>query len=334
MDPVAGGGGVVVRRLGQSVDEQPRGFHLGQHVARERVVGQVDRGRDRDDLVPAGAQQDVTLTRAQGGEDLAGHPVGDRRQPLGQPLGCAHRVRGRPDGARSEHHEGRPPAGPPGDGVHHGRVVGAGVLRHQLGALGVVHPQQVAPQRREVAQELGDQPGEREVPPAQQQHAHGLGGLSEPPVDEGHRFRRQRMGVVDDHEPGSTGGRLACRRVEHLPEARRGPVGVGVDPHRGRGTCPRRVRQPTGGAQRLAGPGRRHHQRDGAVGVIEPRPEPLARHVDTGESGHLPPRRPPGGLLTTYRISLHRRPPPSRSSGRAADRGPPSRDRSGRTTSG
>ena len=123
------------------------------------------------------AEQQVALVGVERPERLTGHQVGERRSRLGA---AADEVRGGAAGARAggQHHGGAPAAGPRDD-----RVAGLGsavgrVLGHQRRGLPVAEPQHVAAQHRQVAEELGHQPGEAQVPAGEQQHPQGAADRS------------------------------------------------------------------------------------------------------------------------------------------------------------
>ena len=153
----------------------------------------------------------------------------------------------------------------------------------QGAGLVLVEAQQVAAQHREVAQQLGRQPGERQVPARGEEHPEGVGrGVEE---------RRRAPG-------SSASGSGVRRRRRRAPAGRRsaGPAGVSSRSASQVASAETQVvsaarpgaAQPPGDAQRLAGAARTDEQRHGGLG----------RAVEAGSTAAGAGRRPgaaPGG---------------------------------------
>ncbi|GAB3170486.1 hypothetical protein GCM10027059_37040 [Myceligenerans halotolerans] len=282
--PEAAPEGVVPVRVVAVVlpdDEQAGALELGEDLAGALVVGEMGGSGCGDDAFAGDAQEQVALLRREGGEDLSGDVRRERRHTGRHATDGRVAVAGRAEPARGQHGGGAPAVRLPGHGVEHLPVGAAGVGGDELVALGLAQPEQVAAQEGEVAQELRDEPGQREVPAAQQQQAQRLGGRVEAVIDPVQGRGGQRVRVVDhDQRPFRRGVTPGARAVHDPGEPGRRPVGAGRDPGRPAGPRPRAVPQPPGDTHRLAGPDGCHHEGHGAGGgVVEVLPEPGAGNV-------------------------------------------------------
>ena len=143
----------------------------------------------------------MPLLGTQPHEDLAGHEVGDRPARGAEHRG--HVVTGLHGGAGpcGQDQRGAPAAGPLDDRLEHVAARRPGVLEGQPRGLLPAEPEHVAAQHGQVAQELGDEPGDGQVPPGQEQDAEPLGVGVEPVRDQAHAGGREEVRVVDDQQP-------------------------------------------------------------------------------------------------------------------------------------
>ncbi len=265
-------------------DQESGRLEVGERLRGARVTGQVGRRRGADGLLGRDAEQQVTLPRGERGEDLVRDPV-DQRNPVGaQAFGRGPWVGGGGEGAGGQHDGGAPPLGAM---CHESGDLGVGgpsVSGDQLGRLGVVEAQQATAEHGEVAEQLGAEPCDRQVPAREQQQPHRLGPLAEHAVEEPEAHRREAVRVVDDDQgPGTyvalVTGRLLPGLGQRRPQVVGGPRGIAVQPPGARAEVV--VVEPAPHPEGLARADRTHEQGDGgAGGRVESLPQRLARHVD------------------------------------------------------
>jgi len=146
----------------------------------------------------------------------------------------------------------------------------------RLGLL-VVEAEQLAAEHGVLAEELGREPGEGQVPPGHQQQPEGVGVGVEQVVQGPDRGGRQLVGVVDDDQ---------AVRPEEREEPVRGPRRVGAHP--GGVVGARGLAHPAGDAEGLARAAGTDQQRGRALGrVVKPGPEPTSGHVGPGQAGQV-----------------------------------------------
>ena len=171
MDAVARGHRVLGAVVGRDpADQQPGGLEVHQHVGGLGVVGEVYGEPGRDHALGGHAEQDVPLPTGECREHFAGHPVGDGGVAGRQPVGGGDRIGRGAHCAGGQHHDRAPALRVRGHSADHVGVGRAGVFGDQRGALRVAHPQQLAPQDREVAEQFRQEPGQRQVPARDQEH--------------------------------------------------------------------------------------------------------------------------------------------------------------------
>ena len=240
----------------------------------------------------------MPLLGTQPHEDLAGHEVGDRPARGAEHRG--HVVAGlhRGAGPGGQDQRGTPAAGPLDDRLEHVTARRPGVLEGQPRGLLPAEPEHVAAQHGQVAQELGDETGDGQVPPGHEQDAEPLRVGVEPVRDQAHAGRREEVRVIDDQQPRGSG------RVAGGP--REDVLDLG-DRAGGRGGVPDRVGErggrgePPGDAQGLPRPGRRDQHGHGALGGgIEVGPQLVAGGVRSGQPGSAGDRRLPPGTSTGH----------------------------------
>ena len=297
MDPVARE--PVGRPVAHPGHHQPGGLELGQGGRRLRVTGQVPGGVHGDDLLVGHAQQQVAVL----GREARRTPPPRRRRRRGTPVAealCGHeRVARRGEAPGGQHHRRTPSLRVLGDGPGDLDGVGARVLGDEGGRVALVETEQLPPEHREVAEQLGPETRDGQVPPRHQQDAETLGGLVQPLVDQADAGQRQQVGVVDDDQ-----ARCGCLGIlggqQRFLHAGRLPAGVGGDPPR---VLVAAALEPAADAEGLARPHRADQQRQrvGCRGV-EPVPEQGAGHVHPRQPGPMVTAQ--GGLDGT-RTSAH-----------------------------
>ena len=243
------------------VDQESRRLQRVERLSGLRVTGEVPCQLAREVRLAGHAEQEVTLLAPQANEDLSRHKV---RDGLARRLDELFRVLagGESGTGSSGQDQGSAPAlGAVDDGFEDLRPGGAGVLGGQRDALLPGQPQDVATQDREVAEKLGDEPRDRQVPTGQQDQAQAVRVGGQALVDQADTGRGEQVGVVDHNQQREAFDR--GRAVEDLPEELdrghpRGVVPDGVDVTARRG-------QPARHAECLSRAGGGDDDRDGLV---------------------------------------------------------------------
>jgi len=163
-----------------------------------------------------------------------------------------------------------------GDGPGDLGGVGPRVLGDEGGRVALVETEQLPSEHGEVAEQLGPETGDGQVPPRHQEDAKTLGGLVQPLVDQPDAGQRQEVGVVDDDQAGC-GSLGILGGQQRFLQAARLPAGVGRDPPR---VLVPTALEPAADAEGLAGPHRADQQRQRVGGRgVEPVPEQGSGHV-------------------------------------------------------
>ena len=205
VDRVAHAGGVrlLLGATGRDPVHQQAGLlQRGEDVAGAGVTGEPVGEGGREHGLGGAAQEQVLLLGLHPGEDLAGDEVGDPGAGRPEPaydVGAVGRGRA---GSRGQDDRGAPALGLGPDGVDQGRVRLGHVHTHERGGLGVGQPEGVAADDGQVAEQLRDEPAQRQVPPGQQDHAQSVGRGVEAGVEDPDGGGRQLVGVVHDDEVG------------------------------------------------------------------------------------------------------------------------------------
>ena len=248
----------------------------------------------------------MPFARLQGGEHVAAQPGRDGGVAAVEAPRGRDRVGRRGDRPRGQDERGRPALGVAGHGVEHLGLLGASVHPDQRVRLGLVQAKHVAPDHGEVTEQLGHQPGERQVVAREQQQPELLGRGGEPLVDQPQCRGRQQVRVVHHDERAPEGicgtGVTSVGLVEELGQSLRGPGAVAADPA---GVLPVvRGAHPASDTEGLAGSDGSDQQTHARVGrLVELAPQPCAWHVDARQARSLDRGR--------HRLCARRRCPPS-----------------------
>ena len=249
----------------------------------------------------------MPLRARQRREDLAGHLVGDRDGALRQPT-YRRGLGGRAERPGCQDQDGAP-ALPESDDLPHDLGVGVPQMcRHERRRLRVGHPEQVATDHREEAQQLRNDPGERDVLPADEEQAHRRRLVQQALVHQPHARRGQLVGSVDHDQPrqpsrGRPGTDPLRRAVQNGLESRGREVSVGLQPDRTVEVVSA-VAHPAGDAQGLAGAGGAgHHGHAQSSDLVEPVPEPVPGYVAARRDRHGAAALPRNAAATAERSS-------------------------------
>ena len=244
--------GDIVCRCRDSTDEQAGDLQLCEDVCRVPVVGETGRRTGAHHSLTGHAEQEMPLTGAEGREHLAGDLVGHCRGSPAQTLSGHHRVLRAAHGTRGQDENGAPAPASLDQGADDLGIRCAQVRSHHRRGLGIVHSQDVSAKDVEVAEELGHEAGQGQVPPARQQQPDRLRVLAEALVDEAHGGGRQGLRVVDHDQPSTTPGFLGRGVLEHTRQPLRCPAGVGVEPDGTARAIVTAISQPSCDAERLS----------------------------------------------------------------------------------